>query len=63
MNILLHLCANISRVAWAVLQSHSCHISKRGKTREIRGQKRGIFPKIKGQKRGKNKGQPEVFDV
>ena len=42
---------------------HSCHISKRGKTQEIRGQKRGIFHQIKGQKRGKNKGQPEVFDV
>ena len=37
--------------------THSCHISKRGNTQEIRGQKKDIFFKIKWQIKGKNKGQ------
>ena len=35
---------------------HSCHISKRGNTREIRGQIRGSFAKIEGHIRDKIKG-------
>ena len=42
---------------------HSCHISKRGNTQEIRGQKRGSFAKIKGQTRGKFKGAPHDLDA
>ena len=37
--------------------TRNCHISKRGDSQEIVGQKRGIFFNIKGQIRGKDKRQ------